>query len=154
MYVVRSSDEVDEQIAQLPHDGAARFAELRAALELDPWSGDPYIRTNPGSAMRTRTFAATQATASSSTWCSNETASSTSSRSSGSTDRIVRVAGEVRQLRTDVVEVLGRGRILLAQSGHDPIVLGVDGVQRRRALRSSPSNTAAAAAPSGSSRPE
>jgi hypothetical protein len=43
VYVVRSSDEVDEQIAQLPHDGAARFAELRAALELDPWSGDPYV---------------------------------------------------------------------------------------------------------------
>lgn len=57
MYVVRSSDEVDEQIAQLPHDGAARFAELRAALELDPWSGDPYVRANPDSPMRTRTFA-------------------------------------------------------------------------------------------------
>jgi len=58
VYVVRSSDEVGEQIAQLPHDGAARFAELRAALELDPWSGDPYIRTKPDSTMRTRTFAA------------------------------------------------------------------------------------------------
>ena len=58
MYVVRSSDEVDEQIAQLPYDGAARFAELRAALELDPWSGEPYNRTNPNSAMRTHTFAA------------------------------------------------------------------------------------------------
>ena len=54
MYVVRSSDEVDEQIAHLPHEGAARFAELRAALELDPWSGDPYVRTKPDSAMRTR----------------------------------------------------------------------------------------------------
>lgn len=58
MYVVRSNDEVDEQIAQLPHDAAARFAELRAALELDPWSGDPYIRAKPDSTMRTRTFAA------------------------------------------------------------------------------------------------
>jgi hypothetical protein len=58
VYVVRSSDEVDEQIAQLPHDGAARFAELRGALELDPWSGEPYVRTNSHSAMRTRTFAA------------------------------------------------------------------------------------------------
>jgi len=58
VYGVRSSDEVDEQIAQLPHDGAARFAELRTALELDPWSGDPYIRTDPHSSMRTRTFAA------------------------------------------------------------------------------------------------
>lgn len=58
MYVVRSSDEVDEQIAGLPHDGAARFAELRAALELDPWSGNPYIRTQPDSTMRTCTFAA------------------------------------------------------------------------------------------------
>jgi len=59
VYVVRSSDEVDEQIARLPHDGAARLAELRAALELDPWSGDPYIRANPNSTMRTRTFATT-----------------------------------------------------------------------------------------------
>lgn len=58
MYVVRSSDQLDEQIAQLPHDAAARFAELRAALELDPWSGNPYIRTKSDSAMRTRTFAA------------------------------------------------------------------------------------------------
>jgi hypothetical protein len=58
VYVIRSSDEVDDQIAQLPQDGAARFAELRAALELDPWAGDPYVRGKPDSAMRTRTFAA------------------------------------------------------------------------------------------------
>ena len=58
MYAVRSSDEVDEQIAQLPYNGAARFAELRAALELDPWSGEPYIRADPHSAMRTHTLAA------------------------------------------------------------------------------------------------
>jgi hypothetical protein len=56
VYVVRSSDEVDEQIAQLPADAAARFAELRVALELNPWAGDPYVRDNPRGAMRSWAF--------------------------------------------------------------------------------------------------
>jgi hypothetical protein len=59
VYVVRSSDEVDEQVAHLPPDAAARFAELRTALELDPWSGDPYVRANPQAPMRSRDFETT-----------------------------------------------------------------------------------------------
>ncbi len=56
MYVVRSSDEVDEQIAQLAPDAAVRFAELRVVLELNPWAGDPYVRDKPQSPMRSWVF--------------------------------------------------------------------------------------------------
>lgn len=47
MYVVRSSEEVDEQIAQLPADALPALAELRTVLELNPWSGEPWVRRPP-----------------------------------------------------------------------------------------------------------
>ena len=56
MYVVRSSDEVDEQIAELPADALPALAELRAALELNPWSGDPWVRRTPEAPMRSHVF--------------------------------------------------------------------------------------------------
>lgn len=56
MYVVRSSEEVDEQIAQLPADALPALAELRTVLELNPWSGEPWVRRPPEAPMRSHVF--------------------------------------------------------------------------------------------------
>ena len=52
MYEVRSSEQVDEQVAHLPADALAAFAEARAVLEVAPWSGPSISDTAPDAAVR------------------------------------------------------------------------------------------------------
>lgn len=50
MYVVETvGDDIDASIAALPAELLDDFAELRAALEVSPWTvGRPLVPTNPG----------------------------------------------------------------------------------------------------------
>lgn len=56
MYTVTLDDESEPQVGALPPVALAPFAELRAALEVAPWNGDPFDRLKPDGAIRTWTF--------------------------------------------------------------------------------------------------
>ena len=56
MYTLRSSDQVDDQIAHLPRAAVAAFAEVRAVLEVAPWSGESINDANPSAPVRSWTF--------------------------------------------------------------------------------------------------
>lgn len=56
MYLVEQTDEVDEQVAALPHEALGSYAELRLLLELQPWSGDSLNRNNPNGEVRSHPF--------------------------------------------------------------------------------------------------
>ncbi len=56
MYMVRSSHQVDDQITHLPSEALTAFAELRAVLELTPWSGDSINDRNPNAPVRSWAF--------------------------------------------------------------------------------------------------
>lgn len=56
MYTLRSSDQVDDQIARLPREALAAFAEVRAVLEVAPWSGESINDANPNAPVRSWTF--------------------------------------------------------------------------------------------------
>lgn len=53
-----NDDDVAEQIAGLPVEALAAFAELRVTLEVAPWSGAPIRAGNPGGAVRFLGFSA------------------------------------------------------------------------------------------------
>ncbi len=56
MYTLRSSDQVDNQIAHLPRDALAAFTEVSAVLEVAPWSGESINDANPSAPVRSWTF--------------------------------------------------------------------------------------------------
>lgn len=56
MYEVTTDERSQAQIAALPADALAPFAEARTALELAPWNGRPYHARQPDGPMRTLTF--------------------------------------------------------------------------------------------------
>lgn len=56
MYTLRSSDQVDDQIAHLPREALAAFAEIRALLEIAQRSGDSINQTDPNAPVRSWAF--------------------------------------------------------------------------------------------------
>lgn len=56
MYTLRSSDQVDDQVAHLPREALAGFAESRAVLEVAPWSGDSINHADRNAPVRSWTF--------------------------------------------------------------------------------------------------
>lgn len=56
MYEVVDDAQSRSQIDALPAEVLVGFAELRAALEVAPWSGDPLNVANPDGPVRTLTF--------------------------------------------------------------------------------------------------
>lgn len=56
MYTLRSSAQVDDQVTHLPRDALAAFAEVRAVLEVAPWSGESLNDANPNASVRSWTF--------------------------------------------------------------------------------------------------
>ena len=56
MYTVGTDALTDQQIAALPADALAAFAEARSLLEVHPWSGDPIHRGNLEGLVRTLAF--------------------------------------------------------------------------------------------------
>lgn len=56
MYQVENQEEALDQLAALPAEGLPAYAELLALLEVAPWSGTPYNRSNPDAGMRTHGF--------------------------------------------------------------------------------------------------
>lgn len=56
MYRVVIYDEAQHAIDALPADAVGGFAELHALLEVDPWSGTPYIPGKSDGVMRTLPF--------------------------------------------------------------------------------------------------
>jgi hypothetical protein len=56
MYTVETDSDALEQVAALPAEALARYAELMALLEVAPWSGDTYNRQRPEANMRTHAF--------------------------------------------------------------------------------------------------
>lgn len=55
-YTIVTDPPTEQQIDALPTEALTAFAELRAVLETDPWSGRPYLRTNPQGAVRVSVF--------------------------------------------------------------------------------------------------
>lgn len=53
-----NDDDVADQLAELPVEALAAFAELRVALEVAPWAGAPVRAGNPGGAVRFLGFSA------------------------------------------------------------------------------------------------
>jgi hypothetical protein len=56
VYSVETVPEVDDQVAALPSEALAGYAELLVVLEVAPWGGDPFKRERPDGNMRTMTF--------------------------------------------------------------------------------------------------
>ncbi len=56
MYTLRSSDQVDDQIAHLPREALPAFAELRTVIEVAPWSGESLNDAEPAAPVRSWTF--------------------------------------------------------------------------------------------------
>ncbi|SDM91684.1 hypothetical protein SAMN04489726_3986 [Allokutzneria albata] len=52
MYRVETGGEAMEQIAELPNEALAHYAQVLGVLELTPWNGTPYNRSNPDSPSR------------------------------------------------------------------------------------------------------
>ncbi|WP_106397049.1 hypothetical protein [Actinocorallia populi] len=46
-YRVEETDDALGVLIALPSDAVISYLEMRAALELDPWTGDPYRPDNP-----------------------------------------------------------------------------------------------------------
>jgi len=57
MYSVHLSAEAQPQVDALPAEALAAFAELRVVLETAPWNGRPWVRENPGGALRVQDLA-------------------------------------------------------------------------------------------------
>ncbi|MGH3767912.1 MAG: hypothetical protein ACRDS0_20270 [Pseudonocardiaceae bacterium] len=55
-----NDDDITDQLENLPAGALAAFAELRATLEVAPWSGEPARATNPQGAVRFFAFASTE----------------------------------------------------------------------------------------------
>lgn len=51
-----NDDDIAEQIRDLPADSLLALAEVRATLEVAPWSGNPARADNPDAAIRFMTF--------------------------------------------------------------------------------------------------
>lgn len=58
MYSLEILPDVAEQVAALPAEALAAFAEVNVVLELTPWTGDPLNREHPERNMRSMTFGA------------------------------------------------------------------------------------------------
>jgi hypothetical protein len=56
VYRVTSDHQVLEQVAALPLEALASYAELLVLLETVPWNGDPVHKDNPAGAVRTHAF--------------------------------------------------------------------------------------------------
>jgi len=56
VYRVDTDEQVQQQIDTLPAGALAAFAELRTALEVNPWAGEPINDNNPDGPVRTMTF--------------------------------------------------------------------------------------------------
>ena len=56
MYESTTDERSQHQVNALPREALAPFAEVRAAIELAPWNGQPYHRSAPDSPMRAWTF--------------------------------------------------------------------------------------------------
>lgn len=56
MYEVDLAGSANAQVDALPAAALAPFAELRVALEIAPWAGDPYRKDYPGGPVRTIAF--------------------------------------------------------------------------------------------------
>lgn len=56
MYIVETNQQVDEQVAALPTEALARFAEVQALLEIAPWSGASLMPSNPAANMLSLPF--------------------------------------------------------------------------------------------------
>lgn len=61
MYRIVPDPEVLEQVAALPDETLAAYAELLDVLQLTPWNGLPQHEANPDGAVRRWTFGAGQA---------------------------------------------------------------------------------------------
>jgi hypothetical protein len=58
VYSVETVADARHEIAALPANALASFAELMALLEVAPWSGDAYIRRGRATNMRADPFGA------------------------------------------------------------------------------------------------
>ena len=56
MYRLIMTPEVEEQVSALPDEALGPFAELVTLLEVSPWSGQPFGRSNPRGNMLTLAF--------------------------------------------------------------------------------------------------
>ncbi|MGH3695353.1 MAG: hypothetical protein ACRDRX_15425 [Pseudonocardiaceae bacterium] len=56
MYRVETDPDAAEQIAALPDDALADYAQSLVVLELVPWNGAPLRKDNPDGAVRTLPF--------------------------------------------------------------------------------------------------
>ena len=56
MYSVETEQDALKQVAALPADALASYAEIMALLEVAPWSGDAYNRERPDANMRAHGF--------------------------------------------------------------------------------------------------
>jgi hypothetical protein len=56
VYHVTTDQQAEPQIAALPSEALAAYAEARTVLEVNPWTGQPYHRANPEAPLRTLTF--------------------------------------------------------------------------------------------------
>ncbi len=56
MYRVTTDHQVLEQVAALPIEALASYAELLVVLEVVPWNGDSAHKDNPDGAVRTHAF--------------------------------------------------------------------------------------------------
>lgn len=56
MYAVELDPPAEQQRDTLPPAGAAAYMELRALLEVSPWSGEPFREDKPDGNMLTQHF--------------------------------------------------------------------------------------------------
>lgn len=56
MYHVVTDDEVNAQVAAMPDDLLAHYAQVLDLLELAPWSSEPYTDAKPDGVMRRLPF--------------------------------------------------------------------------------------------------
>ncbi len=63
MYQVVTDDEVNAQVAAMPDDLLAYYAQVLDLLEIAPWSSEPYTEAKPDGVMRRLQFGSTGRTA-------------------------------------------------------------------------------------------
>lgn len=56
MYRIVPDNAVFEQVAALPAEAVAAYADVLEVLQLTPWNGEPQHRANPDAAVRRWTF--------------------------------------------------------------------------------------------------
>jgi hypothetical protein len=56
LYTIGLEPIVEQQVDELPAEALPHYLELRAFLELTPWSGAPFRRSNPEGNMREKLF--------------------------------------------------------------------------------------------------